>query len=90
MRWALVAGLVAAQGADLVTYWHMGPGGELNPVVRAVAVCGPWVLVAAKVGVVGLVLVAARAVALAGRPGLGSGLIATGLLVGLVGAWSNG
>ena len=85
----------AAQLFDLATFMSMvrqlGPAAELNPLVGAVYAAYGYPMVAI-VKIVLLALVTAIAtilIARATRPRLAAGVVALGILIGLVGGLSN-
>lgn len=83
----------SAQAADAVTFLRLmrelGPAAEGNPLVASIASAGHLeVLLAAKVGVVGLVVLVVSLVAV--RYPVAAALVATlAVGAGLLGAWSN-
>jgi len=81
-----------AQLEDLVTFLVMvrllGPGAELNPLAIALHDGGLLMVVAAKLTVWALVAAVAATIAPT-RPGMARFVIGFGILVGLLGAFSN-
>ncbi len=85
----------AAQLFDLATFVSMvrqlGPAAELNPLVGAMyAVYGYPMIAIVKIVLLALVTaVATILIARAARPRLAGGVVALGILIGLVGGLSN-
>ncbi len=94
----LVAGVVtmsAAQLFDLATFMRMvhelGPAAEVNPLVGAMYAAYGYPLIAiGKIVLLALVTaVATILISRATRPRLAAGVVALGILIGLVGGLSN-
>ena len=85
----------AAQLLDLATFMEMvrqlGPAAELNPLVGAMFMVYGYPMVAvAKVVLLALVTaISTILIARAARPRLAGGLVALGILIGVVGGLSN-
>ena len=92
---AAVLAMSAAQLFDLATFVNMvhrlGPAAELNPLVGALyAVYGYPMVAIVKIVLLALVTaVATILIARSTRPRLAAGVVALGIVIGLVGGLSN-